>query len=162
MTAAILVTSLTGRFRAAQEYVLDARRLRALVLPVLRRLSGHRALVRVRLSAERKPIMFMQVFAALKSQEVFVIDLSDVNGLLSFPSFHTILAVLAAAALWSVPDLCWLTSVWAALIVVSTVTTGWHFIIDVLAGFVVVAISIAMAKAFMRIETRWQGGRVTE
>ena len=79
----------------------------------------------------------MRVFAALKVEEVFVMDLSYVNGLLCFPSFHTILAILAAVALWSIPYARWLSSLWAGLIVVSTVTTGWHYVIDVVAGLVI-------------------------
>jgi membrane-associated phospholipid phosphatase len=51
-----------------------------------------------------------------------------------FPSFHAAWAVLAALALWSVKPLRVPAVVLASLIVISTVTTGWHYAVDTLAG----------------------------
>jgi membrane-associated phospholipid phosphatase len=59
------------------------------------------------------------------------------EGLVSFPSFHTILAVLSALALWSVRRVRWFGLVISVLVCISTVTTGWHYLIDVAGGLVV-------------------------
>jgi membrane-associated phospholipid phosphatase len=70
---------------------------------------------------------------------------SDHAGIVSFPSFHTVLAVLSAAALAS---LRWLRiPAWtlAALICIATITTGWHYLIDVLAGLVLSAAALWLA-----------------
>src|SRR5262249_55436 len=61
------------------------------------------------------------------------------------------LAVLAAAALWPVRYLRWPAAVLAALIVVSTVTTGWHYVSDVLGGLALAALSLAVARGYLRL-----------
>src|SRR5271157_351914 len=66
-------------------------------------------------------------------------------GIVCFPSFHVALAVLATMALWHFRKgrpvlvvLC--TAIW-----VSTVTTGWHYVIDVFGGLAVAAAAHAIA-----------------
>ena len=61
---------------------------------------------------------------------------SAVAGIVCLPSFHTVWAVLSAAALWRWRWLRVPATVLAILIVVSTLTTGWHYALDVLAGLV--------------------------
>ena len=71
---------------------------------------------------------------------------------MSFPSFHVALAILAAIALSSIRRLrIW---VWGltALICVSTLTTGWHYAIDVLGGLVLAPISLLVADVLARGE----------
>jgi membrane-associated phospholipid phosphatase len=67
-------------------------------------------------------------------------------GVVCFPSFHVIWAILSAAALWSIKPLRILAAIAALLIVVSTVTTGWHYISDVAGGIALAAFSLAAAK----------------
>ena len=74
--------------------------------------------------------------------------------MICFPSFHTILAVLAAIALWPLPRLRWMAAVWGTLIVVSTVTTGTHYLIDVLAGFAVAMVAQVAARGFSVFEIK--------
>ena len=93
---------------------------------------------------------------ALREQGQFRIDLNYSSGLICFPSFHVILAILSAAALWSFRPLRPFAAIVCALVVVSAVTTGWHYVIDVLGGILFAAASIAAAKAFTRLEARFQ------
>lgn len=72
--------------------------------------------------------------AALKAHQVATLRTSSI---VSFPSFHTILAILSAFALWPIRWLRWPAVILAAGICVSTVTTGWHYGIDVISGAVV-------------------------
>jgi hypothetical protein len=53
-------------------------------------------------------------------------------GIVCFPSFHVIWAVLSGWSLWSIKPLRILGAELASLVVV---TTGWHYVCDVLAGF---------------------------
>jgi PAP2 superfamily len=69
-----------------------------------------------------------------------------VMGIVCFPSFHVIWAVLSGWSLWSIKPLRILGAVLALLVVV---TTGWHYVCDVLPGFLVVAISLACARVVM-------------
>ena len=75
-----------------------------------------------------------EIMATLKTDALYVIDVTNRDGLIEFPSFHTILTVLAATALWPFRRLRWVTTPWAVLIVISTVTTGIHFLADVVGG----------------------------
>lgn len=96
----------------------------------------------------------MHVFATLKQSQHYVMDLNYRNGLICFPSFHTILAVLSGVALWSLPVVRWLGLLWSSLIVISTVTTGTHYVVDVLSGILVVVVCVTGAKMWSRWEAR--------
>ena len=66
-------------------------------------------------------------------------------GLIAFPSFHVTQCILAAIALWHSRWLRFPAAVLATLICISTVTTGWHYIIDVIAGVVVAILAQVIA-----------------
>lgn len=66
-------------------------------------------------------------------------------GIICFPSFHVIWSILCVAALWYLrPVRIPLVAV-SAMIIVSTLTTGWHYFTDVLAGAVIAVFSLAVA-----------------
>ena len=68
-------------------------------------------------------------------------------GIVCFPSFHVIWALLSARALWTFRRFRILVAIFAAMIVLSTLTTGWHYFVDVLGGIAVSAISVWAASA---------------
>jgi hypothetical protein len=72
----------------------------------------------------------------------------DQAGVICFPSFHVIWAILSAAALWDYRFLRLPITLLSALIVASTLTTGWHYFSDVLGGIAVAALSMAVARAY--------------
>jgi hypothetical protein len=105
----------------------------------------------------------MNAFLALKGDGRFVLHFREAEGIIACPSFHTTLAILAALALRSVPYLRWPAALLASLIVVSTVTTGWHYISDVLAGALVTAAAAAGARAYLYLEAKkWPARRWPE
>ena len=71
-------------------------------------------------------------------------------GLVCFPSFHVIWAILSAKALWGFRLLRIPLSLLSVLIILSTLTTGWHYFCDVLAGLVIAVISLAIAEIYAR------------
>jgi hypothetical protein len=71
--------------------------------------------------------------------------ISNINAIICFPSFHVIWAIFCVAGLWGFRLLRIPVAVLSSMIIVSTVTTGWHYFIDVLGGIVVAAISLAIA-----------------
>lgn len=73
-------------------------------------------------------------------------------GVVCFPSFHVIWAVLSACALRSIHWLKIPAAALAALVVISTVTTGWHYVVDVLAGFLVCGVSLVIARTLVAPE----------
>jgi hypothetical protein len=106
---------------------------------------------------------YEEQFLALKQHAFFYIDYAQSKGIICFPSYHTIFAVLAAITLSRIPFLWPLGTLWATLIVISTVTTGTHYLIDVLAGLLVAAASILIARYSTRaFRSRYSGMRAEQ
>jgi hypothetical protein len=69
-------------------------------------------------------------------------------GVICFPSFHVVWAILCAAALWGFRPIRIPVALLSAMIIMSTLTTGWHYFSDVLGGIAVAAISMAVARIY--------------
>lgn len=77
------------------------------------------------------------------------------GGIISFPSFHVIWALIGAYAFKDKKYLYIPALFWAILIMVSTLTTGWHYLADVLAGTLLMVLALAFVKViynYMSIE----------
>jgi len=83
-----------------------------------------------------------RIMEALKSGQPLIFDLAHVEPVVTFPSWHSILAVLSAIALLRVPVMRWLGPLWAVSVMISCVSTAWHYPVDVLAGLI---LAVAMA-----------------
>jgi hypothetical protein len=70
-----------------------------------------------------------------------------VAGIVCFPSFHVIWAILAAWSLSTFRPMRIPAAILCTLILCSTLSTGWHYFCDVLSGCVIGAISLVAAKA---------------
>lgn len=71
-------------------------------------------------------------------------------GVVCFPSFHVFWAIVCAYSLWDFRFLRPLVALVSTLIILSTMTTGWHYFSDVLAGMILAGLSIAIARAYTR------------
>jgi len=163
---AVMVPPMCGRMDKAKEYAVACLFAAAVSIPFLAvfRAVGPWSVYGYPPSPEQEGTM--RTLLALKSGAPFVLDLGNHDGLICFPSFHAALAVLAAAALWPVRYLRWPATVLAALIVVSTVTTGWHYVSDVLGGLLLSTASLAVARGYLRLERAenwafWKRGRTS-
>jgi membrane-associated phospholipid phosphatase len=76
---------------------------------------------------------------------------ASAGGLVCFPSYHVIFAILCAAALWTYKPLRVPVAMLCGLIVLSTMTTGWHYFSDVLAGIAVSFVSLFVANKLLRV-----------
>jgi membrane-associated phospholipid phosphatase len=65
-----------------------------------------------------------------------------------FPSFHVVWAILCAAALWGFRPMRIPVATLSAIIIASTLTTGWHYFTDVLGGIAVAVLSLAIARIY--------------
>jgi hypothetical protein len=69
-------------------------------------------------------------------------------GIVCFPSFHVVWAILCAAALWGFRPVRIPVACLSLMIIASTLTTGWHYFTDVLGGILVAAASMAIARRY--------------
>jgi membrane-associated phospholipid phosphatase len=69
----------------------------------------------------------------------------DAQGIVTFPSFHTIWAVLLIAAFRG-RRLFWPVAILNSLVLLSCVTTGMHYFVDVLGGLIVTLIAIVATR----------------
>lgn len=93
---------------------------------------------------------FLDHFHALRSGQHTVVSMSDLDGLITFPSFHTCWALLLA---WNFRHYRWIRFpmlVLNILVAISTVTTGWHYATDVVGGagitFLAIGITTLLSK----------------
>lgn len=92
---------------------------------------------------------FLDHFYALRAGDLDVVSLSRLEGLITFPSFHTSWALLLA---WGFRHSRWLRIPMLFLnlmVVVSTLTTGWHYGADVVGGVVVAVLAATITRQLM-------------
>jgi PAP2 superfamily len=136
MLLAIMLPTLQGRYRQSQQYIV-AVTLAAFITAALFMLwpavgpwvtNGHQP------SPEQTAAQAYLLL--LKSPGPVTMDM-DIAAIVSFPSFHVVLTLLSAAALWPCRRLRIVLVALCAAICISTVTTGWHYVIDAVGGLAV-------------------------
>jgi membrane-associated phospholipid phosphatase len=80
---------------------------------------------------------------ALRHGSLFVKD--SFGGIVCLPSFHVFWAVVSAYALYPFRFLRYPAMLTAVLISISTMTTGWHYGVDVIAGVVMMILCTCLA-----------------
>lgn len=93
---------------------------------------------------------FLNEFHAVRDQATFVLSVATAQGILTFPSLHTAVAILCAAAASNHVLLRYPILVLNVLMVVSTLTHGGHYLIDVLAGMVLALLALLAVTAIQR------------
>ncbi len=78
------------------------------------------------------------------------IDVSRSAPFIALPSWHVILAVLSAHALGRYRGARVPALIWCALVCVSTLTSGWHYGVDVASGLAVAGLALAASKGVHR------------
>jgi membrane-associated phospholipid phosphatase len=148
---ALLAPALSGNFDASRRYVfsvLIAGTITAVLFaacPAAGPWVGHK----YRPTAGQSHV---EVYLRLvKSARSIPLDFSE-GGIVSFPSFHVVLAVLSAVALWDFRTARWIVLAVSTAICISTVTTGWHYFIDVIGGLAVAAIADAIAARALQTD----------
>lgn len=92
-------------------------------------------------------IYHLAAFETARSGLDPVFGIEDMAGLVTFPSFHTVLALMLAQAL-APGRLKWLGVAASAVVIVSTIPIGGHYVIDLVAGFAIWAGCAALARRF--------------
>ncbi len=93
---------------------------------------------------------YLAHFEGLRSGALDTVTLARAEGLITFPSFHTTWALLMALALRRRRVLFVPAAILNGAVMVSTLTTGWHYAGDVLAGVLMAGVAIAGSALLQR------------
>jgi membrane-associated phospholipid phosphatase len=88
---------------------------------------------------------YLEHFRSLRSGERRLVSFEGAEGLITFPSFHATWALLLALGYRHRPVLFAPLAALNAMVIVSTMTTGWHYFADVLGGLTVGVLAIGSA-----------------
>ncbi len=94
----------------------------------------------------------MEQLASLRAGTFHVLDIKHAEGLVTFPSFHTILAIITAYAFRDTRYLAVPFAVLNAIVIASTLPEGGHFLIDVIAGGLIALAAIALVRRCQNVE----------
>jgi membrane-associated phospholipid phosphatase len=147
MVVAALVPALTGKVKHAREFLLANLLAFAIGVPMFGLLPAVGPWFFYHLPPNSAQAYCWAQLQLLRLPDNFVFGSQGV-GVVCFPSFHVIWAILSAAALWGFRPLRIPIALLSAMIIASTLTTGWHYFSDVLGGIAVAAISMAIAKVY--------------
>jgi membrane-associated phospholipid phosphatase len=79
---------------------------------------------------------------AMRTAADFVIAADKMEGLISFPSFHTICGLLFSWAVWPVKPLRWWVAGLNAMLIMAVPIEGAHYFVDAIGGFLVAALAV--------------------
>ncbi len=96
-------------------------------------------------------LSFIEHFHALRAGQFPVVSMNNLEGLVTFPSFHTTWALLIAYSLRHYRRLFLPMLLLNIGVAISTVTTGWHYGIDVIGGLLVAVLAVLIT----RFAARW-------
>ncbi len=85
---------------------------------------------------------YMAHFEGLRAGQMETISLQQAEGLITFPSFHATWAILLALSCWHRRWLFALSAVLNGMVLIATLTTGWHYLADVFAGILVAGVTV--------------------
>ncbi len=100
-------------------------------------------------------LFHLPIVEAYRSQALDTVDIRYLQGVVTFPSFHAVMALLAAYALQDVRGLAAPAWIWGGLIIVSTIPVGGHYAIDLLAGGALWASLTLLVQG--RVRPAWPG-----
>jgi membrane-associated phospholipid phosphatase len=149
---AIVMLGLDQNLRRLQHFVLQFMLAGLLTTLVFFLLPAKGPFVAYGYDMRPDQMRFLAHFQALRAGEFPVISMDHLEGLITFPSFHTTWALLVAFAFrhyrWLFPFMLVLN----LAVVASTMTTGWHYGADVIGGTVTAVVAVLVSRVLVRSE----------
>jgi membrane-associated phospholipid phosphatase len=139
----VFLPALTGKVKNAQQFVLANLIAFAIGLPLFALLPAIGPWYGYHVAATPHQLDCQSAILLFRGAEHQVTHL---DAIICFPSFHAIWAIFCVSALWGFRLLRIPVALLSGMIVVSTVTTGWHYVSDVVAGVAVAYLSLAIAN----------------
>lgn len=88
----------------------------------------------------------LEHLTALRDGSMRVLDIGQFVGLVTFPSFHTVLAILVPWVCRGVPLLFWPVLVTNAGVMISIPSEGGHYLVDIIAGCLIAVLAIGLRR----------------
>lgn len=152
----VTLLGLTGRLRALQEFVwafVIAGTTTVLISGLMPAMANF---VYLRLSPSDFPNLqpaasYVHVahMTNLRNGVFKLVSLNELEGIITFPSFHAALGVLFLRALWVVPWVRAPAFVINMLLIASTPIDGGHYFVDVIAGAVIAILAICFSRCLV-------------
>jgi membrane-associated phospholipid phosphatase len=150
---AVLLPVLAGRSKYAREFLVANLISFAIGIPLFALLPAVGPWRYFHIPPTQAQTVFCEApLLALRLPGPYILG-SQEAGIVCFPSFHVAWAILFAAALWSFRSVRIPLALVTGMVVLSTMTTGWHYFVDVLGGILLAIISILLAKHLTRTYT---------
>ncbi len=96
-----------------------------------------------------------EILHRLRDGSLRVVSLAELDGIITFPSFHAAAAVLLGYAFWTIRWLRWPFALLNVLMLASAVPVGGHYIVDIVAGIAVAAVGIWASEAMLSLNATW-------
>lgn len=96
---------------------------------------------------------FLPVMAQLRGGNLHF-ALANLTGVVSFPSFHTTMALLYIYGFWRAGPIGWMVAVLNIVMMPAIPFFGGHYLVDMLAGGAVALVSVAIVKSWPAIAAR--------
>jgi membrane-associated phospholipid phosphatase len=142
------ILGLRGKLAHLHEFLTSVVLSSLLLLIVSAFFPAHSAFIYYWMGTEEQ-LQSVAHFDLLREGLMQAINLDNLQGLISIPSYHTALAVILTYAMRSNRPLLIAFGVLNALMVLSTPTAGGHYLVDTLAGLLLAWCSIAIVRRYL-------------
>lgn len=149
---AIVLPTCLGKLKAAERFVLANSFSFVLALPFMLFLPAIGPWVGWHFPASSVQKACEATILELRQGSLTIHD--TFGGIVCLPSFHAFWAAVSAHALYPFRWLRYPAIIAAALVIVSTMTTGWHYGVDVIAGLLMMALCTYFANLVIEGKVR--------
>jgi hypothetical protein len=104
----------------------------------------------------------VEQYLSLRNKTFTTFSLARAEGIISFPSFHTTLAILFIWGMWQIPGVRWIALAANIGMMAATPLHGSHYFVDVIAGAAVAPLALALVATLRQRSGTWLNRRPSD